>query len=148
MRWRGVSSERRRSSCSSLDSCFRTSTLYGWLTARLSYLQCVSNGDTAVLHYTHQYGYILIGSCNRDVIPHSRYISFMMCWALNHLRWWYVYFTGTCRVYEFIREDLEVKFFDGQRTLDLDLQKVFDSINNNRIDTLLGELFPESSGHV
>ena len=32
-------------------------TTYRWLSARLQYLQCVSNGDTTVLHCTSDIGY-------------------------------------------------------------------------------------------
>ena len=45
-------------------------------------------------------------------------------------------------MYSFLREELHVRHFDGERTLDTDLQKVFTAVRDGQMDSLLAQLFP------
>ena len=66
---------------------------YRWLSARLQYLQCVSNGDSAVLHWaidmfdflqnTHRYHHS--SSCPMRVIWHISYIYIYDIYIMLHL---------------------------------------------------------------
>ena len=51
--------------------------LYRWLTARLQYLQCVSNGDTTVLHQAIDMGHVTMAPIYRDYYPDG--LSFNYC---------------------------------------------------------------------
>ena len=48
---------------------------------------------------------------------------------------------GTCKMYSFVRQVLNIPFYHGDRCLDNDLQKILDSVGGGQIDTVLLDAF-------
>ena len=47
---------------------------------------------------------------------------------------------GTRLIYLFVRETLNIRFNDGEETLDTSLQSIYDAMNDSRLDDVVLEL--------
>ena len=51
-------------------------------------------------------------------------------------------------MYSFIRRDLGIPFYCGQHSIDIWLQKILDSIEGRKIETVLQDIFTEEDSQI
>lgn len=51
-----------------------------------------------------------------------------------------IIFTGTKKMYNFLRKQLKIPFYHGTTTLDKSLQTILDAIKDNKVDEVLIEI--------
>ena len=51
------------------------------------------------------------------------------------------FISGTQVMYKFVREELGISYYHGQHSLDSDLQKLFNTFENQRINNVVLEAF-------
>ncbi len=48
-----------------------------------------------------------------------------------------MFYLGTRLLYQFVRETLNIRFDDGEETLDTSLQTIYDSMKDGRLDDIV-----------